>query len=235
MASSAATVSVYSSSRFALRKTGADHRSRSGYRTAGFAIAVFGLMLAAVSFIANIVVGDLVGQAGKELTVGRGLAWSFGLNTLAFGVIKLSIAAVLAGILVRLWHRVDSVKAALPALKGSANGSTATLSPGEIETDYGKATVSDKEPKPLFIHRMARTMWAPSLVMGGMLVAAGFVLSLAQAGQVASDPAMASDLGAWTSSSGRGSCCRGSPSCWGRSWGLCAPAVARSRSRWGSG
>lgn len=197
MASSAAVVGVFSSSRWALRNEGGDHRSRSGYRTAGFVIAVLGLMLAAVSFIANIVLGDFVGEAGRELTLGRGLAWSFGLNTLAFAVIKVAIATVLAGILVRLWFRVESVKAALPALRGR-RGEASTLSPGEIETDYGKATVSDAEPKPLFIHRMARTMWAPSLLMGGMLVAVGFVLSLMQAGQVASDPALASDLGAWT-------------------------------------
>lgn len=112
MASRAVAVRAFSSSRWALRKAGADDRGRSGYRTAGFAIAAFGLMLAMVSFIANIVLGGHVGEAGRELTLGRGLAWSFGLNTLAFGVIKLSIAMVLAGILVRLWLRVDSVKAA---------------------------------------------------------------------------------------------------------------------------
>lgn len=197
MASDAVAVDAFSSSRWALRKE-TDHRSRSGYRTAGFAIAAFGLMLAMVSFVANIVLGGFVDEAGRELTLGRGLAWSFGLNTLAFAVIKVGIATVLAGILVRLWTRVDSVKAALPALKGKTSSGATALSPGEIDTDHGKATVSDAEPKPLFIHRMARTMWAPSLVMGGMLVAVGFVLSLVQAGQVASDPALASDLGAWT-------------------------------------
>lgn len=198
MASKAVAVRAFSSSRWSLRKADADYRGRSGYRTAGFAIAVFGLMLATVSFIASIVLGGFVGDAGREATLGRGLAWSFGLSTLAFAVIKLSIAAVLAGILVRLWLRVDSVKAALPALKGRGDEGTTSLMAGEIDTAYGKATVSDAEPKPLFIHRMARTMWAPSLVMGGMLVAVGFALSLAQAGQVASDPALASDLGAWT-------------------------------------
>lgn len=198
MASTAGTLGGFSASRFALRRAGADHRSKSGYRTVGFAIAILGLMLAAVSFIANIVLGGIVDDAGRELTVGRGLAWSFGLNTLAFAIVKIGIAVVLAGILVRLWMRVDSVKAALPALKGARAEGAAQLSPGTIDTPHGKASVSDGEPKPLFVHRMARAMWAPNLVMGGMLVIGGFVLSLIQSGQVASDPALAFDLGAWT-------------------------------------
>ncbi len=198
MASTATSAGTFSASRFALRHAGADYRAKSRYRTIGYALAIFGLMLAAVSFIANIVVGDLVGDAGKELTVGRGLAWSFGLNTLAFAVVKIGIATVLAGILIRLWMRVDSVKDALPSLKAAAPEGATQLSAGAVDTPYGEATVTNEEPKPLPIHRMARTMWAPSLVMGGMLVVVGFILSLAQAGQVASDPELAFDLGAWT-------------------------------------
>lgn len=198
MTSDAAAVGAFSASRWALRKPAAHDRGRSRLRTAGFVIAVLGLMLAGVAFVANIVLGGDVGDAARQGGLERGLAWSFGLNTLAFGVIKVGIAVVLAGILVRLWLRVDSVKTALPALRARPGAGTRMLPSGEIETPHGKATVSDVEPKPLFIHRMARTMWAPNLVMGGMLVAAGFVTSLAQAGQVTSDPALASDLGAWT-------------------------------------
>lgn len=198
MASGAATAGAYSASRWALRRKDADYRSRSGLRAAGFAIAIVGLMLAVVSFVASLALGGFVGDAAREVSLARGLAWSFGLNTLAFGVIKIGIATVLAGILVRLWLRADSVKAALPALRGRPSEATRTISPEEIDVPHGRAAVSDAEPEPLFIHRMARAMWAPSLVMGGMLVTGGFVISLVHAGQVASDPALAADLGAWT-------------------------------------
>jgi hypothetical protein len=45
---------------------------------------------------------------------------------------------------------------------------------------------------------MARFMWLPSLAMGAMLVPAGFITSLFQAGEARSDPSTAADLGAWT-------------------------------------
>lgn len=65
----------------------------------------------------------------------------------------------------------------------------------EVDTPYGRATVSRRAPGPLFVHRMARTMWAPMLAMGPMVVVAGLVVSFAQAGE--SNPGTFADLGAW--------------------------------------
>jgi hypothetical protein len=107
-------------------------------------------------------------------------AWSFGLNFLGFNVIKIGIGVTLMGIIIRLWMRVDSVKAALPDLKASAEGESARTT-GEIDTPYGRAEISTRAPDSLWIHRLAEYMWTPLLVMGPMVVAAGLGLSIAQA------------------------------------------------------
>ncbi len=93
----------------------ADVRARSGLRLAGFAIALMGLGLATVSLIANLVEAN--NPSTERVST---LAWSFGVNFMAFTILKLGIAVTLMGIIVRLWMRVDSVKAALPALNASA-------------------------------------------------------------------------------------------------------------------
>ena len=175
---------------------GADYRAKSRLRTAGLAVALFGVAGAMVALVANIVAGVWTGQAGRAAQVSEVDAWSFGLNTAAFGVVKLAIAIILLSILRRLWLRVESVKAALPALKPAAERA-APMQADTIRTAYGSATVSSQAPKPLFIHRMARAMWGPSLAMGFMAVAAGLVLAVVQATKVITDPELASDLSAW--------------------------------------
>lgn len=176
-------------------RAGGDYRGKSRYRTVGLAIGLVGVALATVVLINGIVAGNLADDPAKAATVGRAGAWAFGLTPVAFATVKVAIAAILAGILVRLWIRVDSVKAALPALKPASEA--APINEGAIDTPYGKATVSASKPKALFIHRMARTMWAPMLAMGAMAVLAGFVLSLVQTGKVTSDPSLATQLFAW--------------------------------------
>lgn len=166
-----------------------DYRKPSPYRVAGIAIAVLGLVAATVALIANIVVATDPAVERAET-----LAWTFGLSTTSLAVLKLGIAVTLVGILVRLWLRVDSVKSALPALIPEA-GAEAEERRGTISTPHGRATVSDRPPKPLFIHRMAEWMWAPMIAMGPMLVIAGLVISFVQAGE--SNPGTFSDLGAW--------------------------------------
>src|SRR5919106_3030135 len=107
-------------------------------------IALSGLMLASVALIANAVVaGDPAAERADTL------AWSFGIGTTGFAVAKLGIAATLIGILVRLWLRVESVKAALPELRAPAEGGAAAY--GGIETPYGPATATERAPKPLLI------------------------------------------------------------------------------------
>lgn len=166
-----------------------DHRSRSGFRTAGIALALLGLMVATVALIANAVVAG-------DPAAGRGdtLAWSFGIGVAGFAIVKLGVAATLVGILVRLWLRVDSLKAALPELKAPAAEEDARPR-GEVETPYGRATATERAPKPLFIHRMSEVLWLPMVLMGPMVVGAGLVVSIAQANE--SNPADFQDLGAW--------------------------------------
>ncbi|MCP4228283.1 MAG: hypothetical protein GY773_33450, partial [Actinomycetia bacterium] len=87
---------------------------------------------------------------------------------------KLGIGIILVGILVRLWLRVESVKTGLSSLKPSGDGQ---IHSGSIKTAFGPATASAAVPKTLPIHKMARTMWAPMLAMGYMLLIGGLIAS----------------------------------------------------------
>ncbi len=176
-------------------RPGADHRSRFGFRPAGLALAFVGTAAAVVLLVGGIAAGNLAGREGEATTVAQLLAWLFGLSATAFSIEKVGIAVILVGILVRLWLRVESVKAALPSLTPRVE--PRPVAAGTMETPYGTVRVSASPPPPLFIHRMARTLWLPMLVMGAMAVAAGFVVSLVQASRVASDPALARSLSAW--------------------------------------
>ena len=79
-----------------------------------------GLMGAAAAVIAN-----LVAAAGIDATTGyrETLAWTFGLTTFSFGVVKAGIAIILMGIIVRLWFRVDAVRDSLAVLRPEPTGS----------------------------------------------------------------------------------------------------------------
>lgn len=175
-------------------RTGTDHRSRTRHRNVGFALAVIGLTLAVVTLLANVAAGNtLVDDASSAAAT---LAWSFGLTTLGFGTIKFAIAIILVGILVRLWLRVESVKAALPALKGNADGPIRT---GALDTAFGPATGAASAPPPLPLHRMARTMWAPVLAMGAIALLAGTVVSFVWSANVAGGSSdTVRSLSAWT-------------------------------------
>jgi hypothetical protein len=166
--------------------TDADYAAPSKIKPAGLGLGLVGLMVVAVALVANVVAA---GDGDIQI-----LAWSFGLTTVGVATIKLGIAAILIAIVLRLWMRVDAVKAALPVLKADAADTTATK-PGEIDTAFGPATVSASAPKPLGVHRLARLMWAPMLAMGAMAVIAGFVLSLVQAGTDSASDFVT--LGAW--------------------------------------
>ena len=168
---------------------GEDYRSPSRQRRIGFVLAFVGLMLAAVTLIANIVAaGSDDPQSAAET-----LAWSFGLTTAAFGTIKLGIAVILVGILVRLWLRIESVKTALPELIAEGDDNTRL---GAISTEFGPATVTNHVPDPLPIHRMARTMWAPMIAMGYMAVIAGLIVSFVWSSNVGTETGAGAQ--AWT-------------------------------------
>jgi hypothetical protein len=166
----------------------ADWRSRSNYHTAGLAVAVLGLMAVLAASIADF-------TAVHNLRHDT-LAWSFGLNFLGFNVIKIGIAVLLMGIIIRLWMRVDSVETALVDLKAGADGEPARTS-GEIDTPYGRAQITAHAPKPLWIHKLAEYMWTPLLVMAPMVVGGGLALSIVQANKTIGSSTFA-NLGAAT-------------------------------------
>jgi len=157
----------------------ADPTQRSGYRTAGLGLALVGMMGATVSVIANFVAGANI---DADNTYSETLAWTFGLSIFSFGLVKIAISIILMGIIVRLWFRADAIKLALAKLHGdSENAPKTTL--GDISTDWGKATVTANPPKLLPIHKMARLMWRPMLVMGAMALTAGLISSFVWASE----------------------------------------------------
>jgi len=164
-----------------------DGAVQTRHRSIGFALAFVGLMLTMVTLIANIA------AANSDTETGATLAWSFGLTTLGFGTLKLGIGLILIGILVRLWLRVTSVKDACAVLKPDAD---VPAPRGTVTTEFGEGTETASTPDPLPIHRMARTMWFPMLVMGYMIVAAGFVTSLIWASGIEDGTQQAAQ--AWT-------------------------------------
>lgn len=170
-------------------ESGTDPGIQTRHRSVGYTLAVIGLIIAMVSLIASLVAAGLVGSGDATLAE-QTLAWNFGLNTAAFGTIKLAIAIILTGILVRLWLRVESVKQALRSLKPQTEPKVGS---GERDTAFGRATLSADVPKPLGIHTMAKRMWAPMLVMGYMAVLAGVIISFVWASDT-SNVALAS----WT-------------------------------------
>ncbi|MCI0344722.1 MAG: hypothetical protein L0221_04650 [Chloroflexi bacterium] len=174
---------------------GTDVRVQSRHRTIGLSLAAVGLVFATVSFINSVAAGDLARQGGSADLIASLGAWSFGLTTAAFGTVKLAIGLILLGIVRHIWVRVESIKTSLPGLIRAHGAGTDAA--GELESDFGPATATSVAPKPLLIHRLAGLMWAPMLAMGAMLVYAGLLLSIAAAGNVAADPALASSQRAW--------------------------------------
>jgi hypothetical protein len=166
----------------------ADPTRKLRIRNVAIAVGLTGLTAVAVALVVNVLVAT--GDAGAD-----NLLWTFGVSVAGFGTLKLAIALVLTGIVVRLWMRVDAVKAALPELKADA-GPREAVSYGDIDTPFGRATLTEKAPGLLPPQAMARIMWKPMLLMGPMLVAAGLVLSLVNTG--ADDPDTRQALSAWT-------------------------------------
>ena len=151
--------------------SGADPTARSRYRTVGLALALVGMMGAVVAVIGNFVAAANIDATNSYQET---LAWTFGLSIFSFGVVKIAIAVILMGIIVRLWFRVDAIKGALATLHGHSGTPPAT---GTVKTDWRTATVTDAPPKLLPIHRMARLMWRPMLAMGAMALTAGLISS----------------------------------------------------------
>ncbi|MEA2009854.1 MAG: hypothetical protein U9N78_04040 [Actinomycetota bacterium] len=166
----------------------------TGHRKIGLGIGLVALMLGMAVAGLGIYAASLVGSTGDEGTLAQVLAVAFGLNTTALVMLKAAIAVILVGILVRIWIRVESVKTSLAVLKPDAN--VGTIKAGDVDTEFGPATVSTTAPSRLPIHKMANTMWGPMLVMGVMSVFAGFVVSWVWAGNVGTSTGLGAR--AWT-------------------------------------
>lgn len=173
----------------------ADARTGLGYRSLGLIAGAAGwiVVLAALT-ISITAAGEVASGASADRVAALGVL-SFGLAVAGLGTGKAGIALVLWGIVRRIWIRVASMKAALPDLvPQTPNGRPGALGP--IRTAHGVAIVTVAPPAPLLIHRMARTMWLPMLLMGAMALYAGLVLSYAAA--QTSDPSLARSLRLWT-------------------------------------
>ena len=165
----------------------ADPRQTLRVRSVAIAVGLSGVAVVAAALSVNLLVAS--GNADADE-----LLWTFGLSVAGFGTVKLAIALVLTGIVIRLWMRVDAVKAALPRLRAEADPALTRY--GEIDTPFGKGTLTEKAPGLLPPQAMARVLWKPMLLAGPTLVLAGFVLSLLAASADGADTRQA--LWAWT-------------------------------------
>ncbi|RDI74025.1 hypothetical protein Gocc_2122 [Gaiella occulta] len=147
----------------------------SSLRSFGVAVGLMGVALIGVTLIA-----DLTVAAGSGSGRAQTLAWSFGLTTAGLVMLKTALALTLVGILLRITDRIEAVKASLPALAPAA--AQAPAGAPDADTVFGRATRTAAPLGPLPIHTMARRMWGPMVLVGPMLVLAGLVLSIIQAG-----------------------------------------------------
>ena len=138
-------------------------------------LALIGLVVATIAFFGNLVAA---GQSGTDQ--GSTLAWTFGVTTTGFAIVKTAIAVVLWGIILKIWLRADSIKASITSLVGTLRADSTPL--GDIDTPHGKATVSEDPPQDLAIHKMAKKMFRPMILMGAMIVVAGLIVSFVLAG-----------------------------------------------------
>ncbi len=173
---------------------GANYAIDTGHRKIGLGVAAVGLMISMIVAIIGVVVGASIGDGANEVSNPQALAVAFGLNTLGLATLKTGISVILVGILVRLWFRVESIKTSLPSLKTDA---TSSATP-KTATPFGEVKVSTSEPNELPIHKVAKTMWAPMLAMGYMLVVAGLVASIVWAANIGTDLRTATGASAWT-------------------------------------
>ncbi len=158
-------------------KADADHRQVSEYRGRAIVLALVGLVVATIAFIGNLAA---VGQIGAER--GSTLAWTFGVTTTGFALVKTAIAVVLWGIILKLWLRAESIKVALAKLV--ANPGADNTPDGDVDTPYGRVTVSQTRPADLPIHKMAKKMFRPMVAMGVMLVLVGLIVPFVEAATV---------------------------------------------------
>lgn len=169
-----------------------DYRKVRPHSKVAIGVGLVALMIAMAVLAISISAADDLNSGGLDTT--KLLAFGFGLQTLALVTLKFGIGIALVGILVRLVHRIDSVNASLGALRPAEHGSGPAV--GALETPNGAAQVTNTPPEPLPIHKMARALWFPMLVMGPMLVIIGVVTSIVWSNNVSTDTGFTAAM--WT-------------------------------------
>ncbi len=164
-------------------------------RRAGLTVGTIGWMAAMVAFVISIVTAFAVAGLATKSQVAALEVLSFGIAIAALGTGKTGIVLVLRGILRRIGLRIEAIKEALPQLVPTQTPAGLPLSAGIVKTPYGRVRVTAHRPEPLFVHSLARLLWAPMLLMGLMALYGGLPIALIATG--ATDPASARSLKAW--------------------------------------
>jgi len=179
-----------------IKGAAADAADRDGstQRTLGLSVATLGWLAAMLAFVVGFTTAGAVAAGASASRVAALDILSFGIAIAVLGTGKTGIAIVLWGIVRRIGRRAESIMAALPALVTASDGAS-NVQLGIVRTALGRVRVSSAAPRALFIHRLAKLMWAPMLLMGLMALYAGLVLAIAASGSV--DPAAARSFKAW--------------------------------------
>jgi hypothetical protein len=167
------------------------------HQTFGVAAAFVGWALVTAALVLSAGAGFIAVTGGPGDRLAALEALTFGLAIAGLGTAKTGIGVVLWSILHRIWNRITSLKAALPDLLPPAPEGRHNGSYGVTRTFFGPVSVTAEAPRPLFIHRIARAMWAPMLVMGAMFLYLGLFIAVVQSQQVAANPGLAQSLKAW--------------------------------------
>ncbi len=167
------------------------------HRDLGVAAAFVGWALVTVGLVLSAGAGIIAIQGGPADRLAALEALAFGIAVAGLGTAKTGVGFVLWGILRRIWSRIASAKAALPELVPASAGGRGEVTSGVARTPWGSVSITADAPRPLFIHRMARVMWAPMLVMGAMVLYLGLYLAVVQAQNTAVNPGLAQSLRAW--------------------------------------
>ncbi len=167
------------------------------HRDLGVAAAFVGWALVTVGLVLSVGAGIIASQGGPADRLVALEALAFGIAVAGLGTAKTGIGVVLWGILRRIWSRIASAKAALPELVPATAEGRGKINGGVARTPWGNVSITADAPRPLFIHRTARVMWAPMLAMGAMILYLGLYLAVIQAQNTTVNPQLAQSLRAW--------------------------------------
>jgi hypothetical protein len=167
------------------------------WRGAGVATVAVGWLAAAAGLGLSVAAAVIIGQTGSADRLGGLIALTAGIGLTGVGIGMTGVALVLRAIITTIWLRVDSLRAALPALRRAPEDNAGVATSHAPE--HRRYSVSTEPPKPLGVHRMGEVMWAPMLLMGLMALMAGLIVSVVQASIVGDDPARSLSLGTWAS------------------------------------